>query len=145
MANFFAEAVKGLEWVGKELIDIPTEVKKVVTVADDVKQDADTILPEVVNLVDSVDALVVAAVKDSGADIAAAEALVSALTVAVQADALNFADDAAVLAALKTFATTVTASSNYSDVLTAVTVVVKSYDSLAGTAKAALVKLEGDV
>lgn len=143
--NIFSEIAKGLTWVGKELLDIPATIKKVITVADDVKTDADTILPEIVTLIDSVDGLVAAAVKDSGADISAAEALVSAITVAVQANAMNFVADAAVLAALKTFATAVTTSSNYTDVLSAIATVVKSYDTLAGTAKTALTKLEADV
>lgn len=144
MANFFQKIASGFVWIGKEIAKASTWIPKVVTLVDDVEGDASTLLPELAKVVDDAGEVAVAAVKDSGADIAAAEGLVAAIVTAAKADALNIADDEAVAAAFKTFIAAVTASSNYLDMLAAVKTLVTDYDALGASAKAALAKLEAD-
>ncbi|MBB5064569.1 hypothetical protein [Granulicella mallensis] len=143
--NIFSEVVKGLTWVGKELAIVPDWIKKVVTVTNDVEKDAEILLPETVLIIEDVDALVVAAVKDSGSAITSAENLVAAITTAAKADALNISDDEAVLVAFKAFIAEVTTSSNYVDVIAAEKKLVVDFDGFKGDAVAALQKLEADV
>jgi hypothetical protein len=143
--NIFSEVVKGLTWVGKELAIVPDWIKKVVTVTNDVEKDAEILLPETVLIIEDVDALVVAAVKDSGSAITSAENLVAAITTAAKADALNISDDEAVLVAFKAFISEVTTSSNYVDVIAAEKKLVVDFDGFKGDAVAALQKLEADV
>jgi len=142
--NPFSAVVKGLKWVGKELTAVPSWIKKVITVTDDVEQDAQTLLPEAVTVLEDSGAVVVAAVKDSGADLTAADALVAAIEAAAQADGVNIEDDENVIAALKAFGTQVTSTTNFKDVLTAVKKLVVDWDALEGGATAALKKLEAD-
>ena len=143
--NIFSEVVKGLTWVGKELAIVPDWIKKVVTVTNDVEKDAETLLPETVLLIEDVDALVVAAVKDSGSAITSAESLVEAITTAAKDDAINIAEDEAVLVAFKAFISEVTTSSNYADVIAAEKKLVVDFDGFKGDAVAALQKLEAAV
>jgi hypothetical protein len=143
--NIFSEVVKGLTWVGKELAIVPDWIKKVVTVTNDVEKDAEILLPETVLIIEDVDALVVAAVKDSGSAITSAENLVAAITTAAKADALNISDDEAVLVAFKAFISEVTTSSNYVDVIAAEKKLVVDFDGFKGDAVAALQELEADV
>jgi hypothetical protein len=143
--NIFSEVVKGLTWVGKELAIVPDWIKKVVTVTNDVEKDAEILLPETVLIIEDVDALVVAAVKDSGSAITSAENLVAAITTAAKADALNISDDEAVLVAFRAFISEVTTSSNYVDVIAAEKKLVVDFDGFKGDAVAALQKLEADV
>jgi hypothetical protein len=143
--NIFSEVVKGLTWVGKELAIVPDWIKRVVTITNDVEKDAETLLPETVLIIEDVDALVVAAVKDSGSAITSAENLVAAITTAAKADALNISDDEAVLVAFKAFISEVTTSSNYVDVIAAEKKLVVDFDGFKGDAVAALQKLEADV
>lgn len=143
--KFFTEIVAGLKWVGKELALVPNWINKVVATTGDVEKDAVTLLPEIVLVVQDADALVLAAVKDSGADLTAAEALVAAITTAAQADGINILDDEAVVTALKAFVTQVTTTSNYADILAAIKKLVVDFDTFKGDAAAALQKLEADV
>ncbi len=145
MSNFFSVIASGFEWIGKELAKAAEWVPKLITIVDDVEADAGTILPEISTVIDDAGELVAAAVKDSGADLQATEALVAAIVTAAKADALNIADDEAVVAAFQTFIATVTKTSNYSDVLTALSKLVADYDTLGASVKAALSKLESDV
>lgn len=142
--NVFGDIVKGLTWVGKELALVPDWIKKVVTVTDDVEQDAETLLPQTVTLIEDVEGLVTAAVKDSGGALTALDALVASVTTAAQADAINFADDEDVLVKFKAFAATIV-SGNYADVITAEKKLVVDFDAFKGNAAAALQKLEADV
>lgn len=142
--NIFSEVVKGLTWVGKELALVPDWIKKVVTVTDDVEQDAETLLPQTVTLIEDVEGLVTAAVQDSGSALTALDALVASVTTAAQADAINFADDKDVLVKFKAFASTIV-SGNYADVITAEKKLVVDFDAFKGNAAAALQKLETDV
>jgi hypothetical protein len=144
MSNIFTEVVAGFEWLGKELVDAPAQIKSVISIVDDVKNDADTLFPDVTMLIDDVDAVATAAVKDSGAGVAAAEALVQAIVAAAQADAINIPDDIAVGTALKNLILVVTASGAFADVLAANKKLVTDYDTLGSDVKAAWAKLKTD-
>jgi len=144
MANIFSEMVKGFSWLGKEIVDAPAQIKRVLTIADDVKADAATLLPEVVTVIDDVDAVAVAAVKDGGAALSDADQLGVAILLAAQQDGVNIASDAAVVTALEAFIRQVTTSSNWSDLIAANKKLVADYDTLGASAKAALRQLEAD-
>jgi len=142
MANIFSEIVKGFTWLGKEIVDAPAQIKRVLTIADDVKADAGTLLPEVVTVIDDVDAVAVAAVKDGGAALSDADKLGVAILTAAQKDGIDIASDAAVVTALEAFIQQVTTSSNWSDLIAANKKLVTDYDTLGASAKAALEQLE---
>jgi hypothetical protein len=142
MANIFSEVVKGFEWLGKEIADAPAQVKKVLTIANDVKADAATLLPEVVTVIDDVDAVAVAAVKDGGAALSDAESLGAAIVAAAQKDGVDIASDLAVVTAFEAFIKQVTTSSNWADLVAANKKLVTDYDALGASAKAALEQLE---
>jgi hypothetical protein len=144
MSNFFQEIDEGFVWIGKELVKAVDWAPRLMTIVSDVEADTPTILPELGAVIDDAGVVVTAAVKDSGADIAAAEALIAAVTAACAAKALNIAADSAVVSAFETFIGTITASSNYAALLTAVKMLVTDYDKLGATVKTALAKLESD-
>jgi hypothetical protein len=142
MSNFFSVIASGFKWIGKELVKAATWVPKIVTLVKDVEGDASTILPEIATVIDGAGDFVAAIVKDSGADLAATETLVAAIVTAAKADVLSIADDEAVVVAFQTFISTVTKTSNYSDILAAASKLVKDYDTLGSSVKAALAQLE---
>ena len=149
MANIFSDVVAGLKWVGKEILTPFKAITKILTVGDDVKADAETLLPEVVTLIGDVDALAIAAVKDGGAALSSAEKLTAAIVQAVSdVKALNISgeikDVPTVEQAFTAFIAEVTSKSTWSDVLAAQAKLVADYDTLAASAKAAVAKLESD-
>lgn len=150
MANIFSDVVAGLKWVGKEILTPFKAITKILTVGDDVKADAKTLLPEVVTLIGDVDALAIAAVKDGGAALSSAEKLTAAIVQAVSdVKALNISgeikDVPTVEQAFTAFIAEVTSKSTWSDVLAAQAKLVADYDTLAASAKAAVAKLEADI
>jgi hypothetical protein len=147
--NVFSKDVAGLEWLGKEIVQVGAMLPRVVTVVDDVDGDAQTVLPELVTVVDDVDALAVAAVKDGGACLSAAETLTAAIMAeAEDAETSNIpaaiAGAPGVVAAFEAFVTEVTTKGTWADVLSAQSKLVTDYDKLGTTVKAAIVKLEQD-
>lgn len=142
--NLFTEIAKGIKWVGKELSKVSEWIPKLVTLVDDVEEDATTAFPELVTVVEDVEALVIAGVKDSGSGIAALQNLVTTVTLAVGQEGLNVASDTAVVAAFETFISTVKSGSTWTDVLKAYAKLVTDYDTLKGTALAEIQKLESD-
>jgi len=142
MANIFSEVVKGFTWLGKEIVDAPAQIKRVLTIANDVKADAGTLLPEVVTVIDDVNAVAIAAVRDGGAALTDADTLGAAILTAAQKDGVDIASDAAVVTALEAFIRQVTTSSNWSDLIAANKKLVTDYDLLGAGAKAALEQLE---
>ena len=142
MANIFSEIVKGFTWLGKEIVDAPAQIKRVLTIANDVKADAGTLLPEVVTVIDDVNAVAIAAVRDGGAALTDADTLGAAILTAAQKDGVDIASDAAVVTALEAFIRQVTTSSNWSDLIAANKKLVTDYDLLGAGAKAALEQLE---
>ena len=142
--TFLSAIEKGFVWIGKELKKAAEWVPKLIVLVDDVEKDATTLLPELGIVIDDAGEVVKAAVKDSGADIAAAEALIAAITAAVAAKGLNIAQDEGVAKAFEAFIKQVANSSNYADLIAAVKALVLSYDTLGGSVKAALAKLEAD-
>jgi len=145
MANVFSEIAKGFVWLGKEIVDAPAQIGKVLTIADDVKADAQTLLPEVVTVIGDVDAVALAAVKDGGAALTDADALAAAIVSAAQKDGLDIASDEAVVTAFGAFIKQVTTSSNWSDLIAANKKLIADYDVLGASAKAALEQLEAAV
>ena len=148
--SIFSEVAKGFTWLGKEILTPFGAVKKAIVLSDDLKADAETLLPQVTVLVEDVDALAVAAVKDGGAAVSVAETLVAAIVkTATDADAINIAgalkDVPAVVAAFEAFIAEVTAKSTWSDVLTAQAKLITDYDTLGASAKTAVAKLQADV
>jgi len=108
MADVFSEMAKGFVWLGKEMADAPARIKKVLTIAEDVKADAGTLLPEVLTVIDDVDAVALAAVKDGGAALSDADALVAAIVLAAKSDGVNIAEDESVVSAFQAFIAQVT-------------------------------------
>ena len=139
--NVFAKIAGGCLWIGKEIGKAVTWLPKIVRLSDDVRADAKTLLPELAQVVEDVALLAKAAVADSAQDLMAAENLVAAIALAVKSDALNIAADEAVIAAFAGFIKTVTTSSNYGDVLSAVKALVVDYDKFGASAKLAFSKL----
>lgn len=142
--KFFSDIVNGLKWVGKELAGVTSWIPKVVKIVDDVDEDAAQLLPQVVTVFEDVDGLVVAAVKDGGSCITAAEALTAAIITAATLDALNIASDMAVAAAFETFIDEVKSKGTWTDVLTALKKLTTDWDTFGANAKAAIAKLEAD-
>lgn len=142
--NFFKAIENGFIWVGKELQKAVIWVPKLVVLADDVEDDANTILPGIAAVIDDSAAVVGAAVKDSGSDIAAAEALAVAISAAAAAGLTNILADESVVSAFEGFIKVVTTSSNYTDLLTAIKKLTVDYEALGSNVKTALVKLEND-
>lgn len=144
MKNPFALIVSGLEWVGKEIAHVAEWVPKVVTLTNDVEADAQTLLPQVVNVFTAADGLVLAAVKDGGSAITAVETLIGAITTAAAAKGLNIAQDEAVATAFEAFVDEVKSSSNWADVIAQTKVLVTTWETFGAASKAAIAKLEAD-
>lgn len=142
--NIFSEVAKGFVWLGKAIADATTWVPRIVTVTEDVGQDAETLIPQATTVLLDVDNLALATVKDGGATLTAAAALTAAIVTAAEADALNIADDENVAAAFSAFITKVTTTSTWSDVLTAQQKLVTDWNSFGAAAEAALKKLDAD-
>lgn len=142
MSNFFQKVGAGFVWIGKELAKAAEWVPKLVTLVNEVKADAGTILPEIATVIDDAGDVATAAVTDSGAAIAAAQNLVAAIVAAAKADALNIAADETVASTFQTFITEVSTKSTWGDVLTALQQLVTDYDTLGGAVKTALTQLE---
>ena len=148
MSNVFVKVGKGLEWVGKEIAslvtDVPKALSKLITLSDDAKAIASDAGTEVIALTTDVTALVVAVAKDDGASLQAISALITAVEAAGAAELLNPAADAAVLAAVSAFCKTIN-TSNYQDVLTAIAKVIADGKSLSEVVIADVKKLVADV
>lgn len=150
MANVFGDVVAGLKWLGKEIITPFKAIDHIVTVSEDVKADAETLLPEITTLFADADALVVSSVKDGGAALGAVEKLTTAVIQAVSdAKAINITgeikDVPEVSAAFTALVAEITSKSTWSDVLANLAKFIADYDALATSAKASLAKLEADV
>ena len=145
MANIFSDVVKGFEWLGKHLADVPAAIKRVITIADDVQADSQTLLPEVVTVIGDVGALAGAIVKDGGTAFTALRTLSVAVMAAYADKGLNFTEDVAVVAELKDFGEAVMAHGTWLDVITAAETTAKDFDTLGASAMDALKKLETDI
>ncbi|QMV18832.1 hypothetical protein GOB94_09155 [Granulicella sp. 5B5] len=144
MTKIFSEVVKGFEWLGKKVTGAAGEIGKVIAITSDVESDAQTLLPEVVTVIDDVGAFTGAMVKDGGAAFTQLRLLSVAVLAAYAAKGMNFADDAAVLSALKSFGETVMAHGTWLDVITDGEKLATDFDKLGSSAAAALQKLNAD-
>lgn len=134
----------GLVWLGKEVKKVVEWVPKVVKLTDDIEQDAQTLFPQALLVFEDVEDLALAAVKDGGHVVSAAQVLGLAIAEAVEAKMLNIADDEAVVAAFKGFVQNAIQHGNWLDVLNALAKLTQDYDQFGATAKAAIAKLEAD-
>lgn len=142
--KLFSDIIKGLEWLGKEIATGLKWIPRVITITEDVGEDAATLLPQATNVLEDVDALALAAIKDGGACLASAETLTAAIVTAAKADALNIPNDEAVVAAFTAFITEVTTKSTWSDLLTAQQKLVTDWDKFGSASMAAIRKIEAD-
>jgi hypothetical protein len=144
VANIFSDVVTRFKWLGKKITGAAGDIGKVISITSDVEADAKTLLPEVVTVIGDVGVLTGAIVKDGGAAFTALRALSVAVLAAYAAKGMDFADDAAVLAALKSFGQTVSAHGTWLDVISGGETLATDFDKLGSSASAALKKLEGD-
>jgi hypothetical protein len=145
MTNIFSDVVKGFEWLGKHIADVPGAIKRVITIADDVQADSQTLLPEVVTVIGDVGTLAGAIVKDGGTAFTALRTLSVAVMAAYADKGVNFTEDMAVVTELKVFGEAVMAHGTWLDVISAGETTAKDFDTLGASATAALKKLEADV
>jgi hypothetical protein len=144
VANIFSDVVTGFEWLGKKITGAAGEIGKVISITSDVEADAKTLLPEVVTVIGDVGLLTGAIVKDGGAAFTELRALSVAVMAAYAAKGMDFADDAAVLTALKSFGEAVTAHGAWLDVISSSETLAMDFDKLGSSASAALRKLTTD-
>ncbi len=144
MANIFSDVVKGFEWLGKKIADVPGAISRVIRIADDVEADSKTLLPEVVTVIGDVGALTGAIVKDGGTAFTALRLLSVSVLAAYAEKGLDFTADVAVLTTLKTFGEAVMAHGSWLDVIEAGEKTAGDFDALGVSAAAALRKLEAD-
>jgi hypothetical protein len=147
--NVFSEIVKGLDWLGKEIVKVGDFLPKVVTLVEDVEADAQTVLPELVTVIDDVGTLAEAVVTDSGACMTAVETLYKAIEAEVSdisssnlSAAIASAPD--VVSAFEAFITEVTTKGTWADVLSAISQLATDYDTLGTSLKTAVAQLEQD-
>lgn len=145
MFNPFTKIVEGLEWVGQHVGLIPKELEKVITVAEDVNADAETLCPQAIALIGDTTQLAEACVKDSGVAIEAFGTLSAAITTAIAAKGLNFAADESVAAAVEAFGKAIVDHGTWEDVINGLHKTVADAGQFGASAKAALAKLEVDV
>jgi hypothetical protein len=145
VSNIFSDVVKGFEWLGKKIADVPGTISRVITIADDVEADSKTLLPEVVTVVGDVGVLTGAIVKDGGKAFTALRLLSVSVLAAYADKGVNFTEDVAVLTTLKAFAEAVMAHGTWLDVIEAGEKTAGDFDKLGSSAAAALNKLEADV
>jgi hypothetical protein len=144
VANIFSDVVKGFEWLGKKITGAAGEIGRVISITSDVEADAKTLLPEVVTVIGDVGVLTGAIVKDGGAAFTELRVLSVAVMAAYAAKGMNFTEDAAVLAALKSFAETASAHGTWLDVISSSETLATDFDKLGSSASAALKKLTAD-
>jgi hypothetical protein len=135
MGNVFTEVVKGLEWVGEEVVKPFEDTKKIITIVEDVEADAATLLPDAIGVVDGAGELVLAAVKDGGVVVEDVASLVA------DARAGNIE---ASIEAFRTLISDTTKASTFADVLGSVSKLTTAYDKFASDGKNALKKLKQD-
>jgi hypothetical protein len=142
--NIFSEIAKGFIWIGKAIADATKWIPRIVTITEDVGQDAEQLIPQATTVLLDVDDLALAAVKDGGAALTSAAALTAAIVAAAESNALNIAEDEAVVTAFEAFIKEVATKSTWSDVITAQQKLVADWDTFGAAAEAALKKLEAD-
>jgi hypothetical protein len=147
MSNVFVKVGHGLEWFGKEVAhlvtDVPAALGKLITLSQDGEKVASDAGNEVITMATDVTALVAAVAKDDGASLQAIEALITSGGAAIGARGLNATEDAAVLAAVEAFFKSINGT-NYADVLTAIAKVIADGKSLSKTVIGDVEKLIND-
>jgi hypothetical protein len=142
MANIFSDVVKGFEWLGKKIGGVSGAIAKVIAITKDVEADSNTLLPELVTVVEDVDVLVTAIVKDGGTAFTDLRTLSVAVLAAYADKGINFTEDEAVVTALQAFGEAVMSHGTWLEVISANEALAADFDKLGATATAALQKLE---
>lgn len=147
MSNVFVKVGHGLEWFGKEVAHLVTEVPaglaKLITLSQDGEKVASDAGNEVITMTTDVTALVAAVAKDDGASLQAIAQLINAGGTAIAGKGLSITADAALLAAAKAFFASINAS-NYKDVLPAIAKVIADGKNLSKTVITDVEKLVAD-
>jgi hypothetical protein len=147
MSNVFVKIGHGLEWFGKEVAhlvtDVPAGLSKLIELSQDGEKVASDAGNEVIALTKDVTALVAAVAKDDGASLQAIAQLITAGEGAFAAYGLDAIKDAAVLAAVSTFCKSINGT-NYADVLVAIANVIADGKSLSKTVITDVEKLVAD-
>jgi hypothetical protein len=141
--NIFQKIESGLKWFGKEVGQGIAALPRILKLAEDAEQVAQDALPKVMVVVKDAGNLADALAKDGGASMIALSALVAAATLAAAAKGINLAEDAAVIAAFKSFCGDF-APSHWQDVLTAIDVLATDTHDLDSTVIAGIKELEAD-
>jgi|HubBroStandDraft_4_1064222.scaffolds.fasta_scaffold04980_5 hypothetical protein len=141
--SIFTKIAAGLSWFGKEIGKGLGLLPRLITLADDVEDDAGVILPQTLAVVQDAGNLAVASAKDSGIFLVKFGALTAAIAAAVASKALNVTADGAVVTAFESFCAEFNVA-NVQDVLTAWDKLADDVKSLDALAIAAIQKLEAD-
>lgn len=142
--NVFTEIVKGFQWLGHTIAEAEQWIPRIIAITEDASADAEKLLPQATQVLVDVDNLALAAVADGGEALTAASTLTAAIITAAENNALNIADDEAVVSAFKAFIVDVTTKKTWSNVISAQQKLVTDWNSFGEAAEAALQKLEED-
>ncbi len=141
--KFFKKILTGVEWFGKEVGKVFSELPKIIKLTKDGESVAQNALPESVAVLQDAGKLATAVVKDSGVFITAFSNLVGVISVAIAAKALDPTADAAVIEAFEAFVKNFNAQ-NVQDVIAAIDQLVDDTRKLDATVFEGLKKLEAD-
>jgi hypothetical protein len=145
MSNPFAFVGKALKWLGKEIGDAATWFPRIVKTVDDVETDIPEDFPLLITVLNDVEALGLASIKDGMGIFVSLEALITVIKNASAVDGLNVATDEQVVMQVKNFIAEVTSKASYSDVISAVGKLITDYDSMKAAVVGQLQTLESDV
>jgi hypothetical protein len=134
--NPFKKIVSGLVWLGKEVAKPFVEAKKIITIVPELEQDAQSLLPEAIAVIDDAGSLSVAAVKDGGEMVTLLEAAIT------DAETGNVTG---ALASAEQLFSDVTHLATFKDVVTKWKQLVVDYDKLGADGEAALKRVEAQL
>lgn len=144
IGTIFKDIVKPFAWVGKEIVNLPKALDKLITLSNDAKEIASDAAAEVIAVSTDVGNLVAAVEKDDGASLQAIEELLSSSGQAIADKGINFVEDAAAVAAAEKFFATINGT-NYADVLLALAKVIADGKSMTSVVIQDFKKLGADV
>ncbi len=143
IGTIFKDIAKPFVWIGKEIINLPKALNKLITLSGDAKNIASDAANEVITVATDVGALVAAVQKDDGASLLAIEAFIAATTKAIADKGINVTEDATVISAAEQFFASINGT-NYVDVLAAIAKIIADGKSMTATVIADFKKLETD-
>lgn len=143
MSNPFSVFKKVFVWLGKEIGDAATWLPKLISKITGIEKDIPEDIGAIVSVLNDVEAIAAASVKDSSGLFSGLEEFITAVTAAYKSDGLNILSDEAVISAVKTLVAEVTSKSTWEDVVTALGKLLTDYDTLKGQIATQLGELEG--